>query len=195
MQTAADLQIPRLLYTSTCQTYGAWDFPNVPPLHLPFDETHPLQPQNIYALGKSVCEQYARWLSKTGGLSIAIFRLPAVINHAWEDEHWEPLKRKEGFIDGLGTYIAGADAARAYALAVEKIIPGCEAYHLTAPEILSLYPLAHRLKSMPDYPNLPPDWPAYKSPLLLDKAARDFGWSPAINFLDAYRQRFGPLPL
>ena len=54
LQTAADLKLPRVIYTSTCQVYGMWEgaSPAVPQ-RLPFDETHPLAPGNAYAMWKA----------------------------------------------------------------------------------------------------------------------------------------------
>src|SRR6185436_4961681 len=78
LQTAADLKLKRMIYTSTAQVYGCWGYGLVPPVRLPFDETHPLRPQNAYSLGKAAKEWYAQMVSKQSGLSIAIFRFPWV---------------------------------------------------------------------------------------------------------------------
>src|SRR3954465_7082704 len=52
MQTAADLKLSRVIYTSSCQVYGLWDRAVARPVALPFDETHPVAPHNAYAMGK-----------------------------------------------------------------------------------------------------------------------------------------------
>jgi nucleoside-diphosphate-sugar epimerase len=94
--------------------------------------------------------------------------------------------------DGFATYLHATDAALAYAAALEHPRPGFEAYHFSAAEIASLHPLRDRLRAHhPDYPPLPEDWPAFKSPLLLNKAREHFGWEPAWNALDFYRQHHG----
>src|SRR5439155_23947143 len=91
--------------------------------------------------------------------------------------------------DGFATYLHATDAARAYALALEHPRPGFEAYHFSAAEILSVHPLAGRLaEHHPDYPPLPSDWPAFKSPVLTTKIREHFGWEPAWNWLDFYRK-------
>jgi len=196
LQTAADLKLQRVIYTSTCQVYGCFGDPLVPPLRVPFDETHPLQPQNAYAMSKVANEGYARFLAQYRNTSIAIFRFPAVwdwdIKDINEDHFWIWLRRATGKVSDLSTYLHAADAARAFALAVENPRPGCEAYHFTAKDIFSSVPLRERLeKHNPDYPALPADWPAYASPLLCSKAKEHFGWEPAISILDAYRRKFG----
>jgi nucleoside-diphosphate-sugar epimerase len=193
LQTAADLGIGRVIYTSSCQVYGSWgDVLANPAGMLPMDETTPVNPQNHYALGKVVGEQYARFLGEKAGLSVAIFRLPWVI----QDEH--VLRhldyRSHGHFEGFCTYVGTIDTARAFALAIENPRPGCEAYHFTADEILSLAPLRERLKFMNWEDLLPADWPAFRSPVLTNKAREHFGWKPEINALEAYRQRHGGLP-
>lgn len=197
LQTAADLKIPRVIYTSTCQTYGFWTYPQVAPLRLPFDETHPLQPQNAYSLSKAVNENFAQLVSKYQGLSVAIFRFPAV--YPWdkmaEDYNWAQLEKRTGKIDGFQTYVHVDDAARAYVLALENPRPGCEAYHFTADEVEILSPLRERLiRDHPHFPQLPADWPPFKSPVSTAKALAHFGWAPTWNLLDVYRKKFGRAP-
>ena len=77
-------------------------------------------------------------------------------------------------------------------LAVENPRPGFEAYHFSATEVLSLYPIAQRLREHhPEFPPLPADWPAFKSPVLTGKMRDHFGWQPQWNFLDQYRAQHG----
>jgi nucleoside-diphosphate-sugar epimerase len=181
MQAAADLKVQRLIYTSSCQVYGCWDKPHVPPLHLPLDETHPARPQNAYALGKLANENYARLLAEQQGISAAVIRLPWVVSFEPGEELGRMLEAQTGFIDGLGAYIHHSDAARAFALAGENPRPGCEVYHFAADDIFSPRPLRERLAFNPGYPPLPPDWPDYRSPVLTHKAAEHFGWRASVS--------------
>ena len=192
MQTAADLKIGRVIYTSSCQAYGMWDGPVAKPLRLPFDETHPLAPHNAYALGKAAGEMYAKLMANRHGLSVAAFRLPWVENREYSDSIVESMRVMPKQTDGFATYCHAADVARAFALAIERPRGGFEAYHFSAAEIFSLQPLAARLKAHhPDYPPLSNDWPAFRSPLLTQKARDHFGWEPKWNLLDFYRERHG----
>lgn len=198
LQTAADLKLRRMIYTSTAQVYGCWGEPQAPAAMLPMDETHPLQPQNAYGLGKVANEYYARMVSRRQGLSTAIFRFPWVLD--WELERneaeiWSFLERARGKAEGMFTYVHVTDAARAFVLAVENPRAGCEAYHFSAAETLSAVPLRERLaKHYPDYPTLPADWPTFKSPVCTEKARKHFGWEPAWNLLEHYREKFGREP-
>jgi nucleoside-diphosphate-sugar epimerase len=193
LQTCADLRMPRVIYSSTCQVYGLWDHPVGVPKQLPFDETHPMAPHNAYALSKATNEQFARLLARQYGISVAIFRLPWVPSHGFSDSWGQSLREKPASTDGFATYCHVTDVARAFVLAVEAKRDGCEVYHLSAAEIMSIYPLAQRLaEHHPDYPPLPKDWPAFRSPLLTQKACEHLGWTPKWNLLDFYREQHGP---
>jgi nucleoside-diphosphate-sugar epimerase len=198
LQTAADLELRRVVYTSSCQAYGCYGEYQIIPARLPFDETLPLKPQNAYGLAKMANETYAQIVACQQKLSVAIFRLPAV--WSWFDEkeppdHWDWMTRQTGPVYDCATYVHAADVARAYALAIESERKGCEAYHFSAEEVCSGAPLAARLRAHhPDAPLLPSDWPAFKSPMLTDKAKSHFGWKPRWNILDFYRKQFGKDP-
>ena len=119
LQSAADIGLKRVIYVSTCQVYGSWGDPFVPPKYFPIDESHPYQPQNVYALSKIGNENYANFAGKHYNLSVAIFRFPWVIS--WpisDDELCDWLDRPMREIDGFCTYVHAKDAARACALAL-----------------------------------------------------------------------------
>lgn len=199
LQTAADLKLRRVVYTSTCQVYGCFGDPVIPPVRLPFDETHPLLPQNAYAMSKVANEGYARFLAHYRNLSIAIFRFPSVWDWDMKDMHddhlWTWLRRASGKVSDLATYLHVTDAALAYALAVENPLPGCEAYHFAARDVFSSAPIRDRIeKHHPDYPAPATDWPAYASLLLCTKAKEHLGWEPAVSIQGAYRRKFGKEP-
>jgi nucleoside-diphosphate-sugar epimerase len=197
LQTAADLKLQRIIYTSSCQVYGCFGRPVIAPERLPIDETHPLRPQQGYATSKVANEFYARMVSERTGASIAILRFPFV----WpisKDNLDETLKRFERYglpSTDLASYVSTTDAAHAYILALENPRPGCEAYHFSAAEILSHLPLKEWMRQhFPTAPTLPADWPAFKSPLSTDKARAHFGWEPQCNITELCRQKLGRGP-
>jgi nucleoside-diphosphate-sugar epimerase len=195
IQTAADLKLKRVVYTSSCQVYGMWDNGPAAPARMPFDETQPLAPHNVYALAKVANEGYARLAAQRHGLSVAAFRFPMVLVEAFTPQWSEAVKKRTGRLDGFGTYLHATDAARAFALAVEQPRDGFEAYHFCAPEIMSAVPLAQALAAQsPGFTPLPADWPALKSPMLTGKARDHFGWSAAWNFLDHCRAKDAVAP-
>jgi len=194
LQTCADLRIGRVIYTSSCQVYGLWDHPVGAPKCLPFDETHPIAPHNVYALSKATNEQFAQMVARDHGTSIAIFRFPWVPHHAYSKAWGDSLRQKPTTTDGFATYCHVTDVARAFVLAIEKKRDGCEVYHFSAAEIMSIQPLAQRLaEHQPSYPSLPNDWPPFRSPVLTHKAHEHFGWTPRWNLLDFYREQHGPI--
>ena len=190
MQTAADLGIKRLIYTSSIQYYGIYGDQTAPPLFLPMDESHPPQPQQAYALSKVANEQYAQLVARLSGMSIAIFRLPSThdwshLTHPDHDPEW--FARPTPHLYELGAYLHVDDAATAYALAVENPRPGCNAYNLVAAEACTNRPVREVFAERhPSYPALPADWPAFKSPFVADKIRAHFGWAPTWNV----RERF-----
>ena len=192
LQTAADLKLKRLVYTSSAQVYGMWSGTCASPRQLPFDETHPIAPHNAYAVGKVANEIYARMVSERQGLSVAIFRLPWVHPGDTLEPLDVTLREWPRATDGFATYVNVGDIARAYALALERPRAGCEVYHFSAGEILSLHPLRERLRRHhPDFPPLPIDWADFRSPLITAKARDHLGWEPQWNWLDLYRRKHG----
>jgi nucleoside-diphosphate-sugar epimerase len=195
LQTAAELKLRRVIYTSSCQVYGMWAGGRAMPLRIPFDETQPLAPPNPYALGKVANEGVARIVAEQYGLSVAVFLFPWVTGDAFNEEWAERIKRRTGRADGFGTYLHATDAALAYALAIESPRGGFEAYHFSAAEVMSFEPLATQLAThWPDAPPLPVEWPRFKSPMLTAKAREHFGWEPAWNFLHHFRSHYGREP-
>lgn len=199
LQTAADLKLKRVIYTSTCQVYGVWGVPPVAPQQLPITETHPLLPTNVYSCAKVANEYLARMIAQTTGLSLAIFRFPQVTSFDCENvrddlNHW--FDGRPEFGDGFGTHLHIEDAANAYVLALENPRPGVEAYHFTADEAICSVPIRDMIQSR--YPGscaLPDGWPKSKSPVNCDKAREHFGWTPRSNIMEGFRKKFGRDPL
>jgi len=127
----------RLLYIGSADAYG-------PPRSLPMDESHPLDPQNPYAISKAAADQYCRFQSKTSKLEIvrlrpfnhsgagqdAQFVLPSFARQIAEIEagQAEPVLRV-GNLEAARDFSHVRDIVRGYALAALKGRPG-EAYNL-----------------------------------------------------------------
>jgi len=58
---------PRLIFIGSSETYGA-------PQSLPVDETHPLNPNNPYAISKTAADEYCSYAHETWGLDIVRMR-------------------------------------------------------------------------------------------------------------------------
>lgn len=188
IQTAADLKIPRFIYTSSCQAYGHWgggvDGMRLPVEKFPMDETHPLRPMNPYGLAKASNEQFAAIVSRRSGMSVAIFRLPYVLpeQHAGR---WVRSDRRQYDVfsenaEGFWTFVHSDDVADAYAKATQTLRPGCEAYHFVSRDIAGSIPLRERIATagLTHLPRLPSDWPTHAAPVSTAKAREHFGWEP-----------------
>lgn len=186
MQSAMDLDLRRIIYTSSCQIYGCWDENSVPPIRLPFDETHPPQPRNVYAMSKVANEGYARYVHERSGMPISIVRLPHVLfDRMLTRTYARKIMEDTGPSDGFETYVHAADAARAFVAALDAGRPGFEVYNIFASDIASGIPLRQRLlRHHPDYPKLPDDWPDYQSPVSTAKAWEQLRWKAQWSFRD-----------
>ena len=194
-QLAAELKYQRVIYTSSMQVYGFCDVGAIAPAQLPIDENHPLQPQNVYALGKVAIENYARLCAQKNGLRVAAFRLPWVFSEEIDEGWFHWLDRQETLRADLGIYIRNTDVAECFALALEKPRPGFEAYNISAREIMFNEPLRQAVaRDLPNYPQLPENWGKFDSAYLSNKAREHFGWQPTWNLLDEFRKKYGRDP-
>lgn len=194
-QLAAELNYRKVIYTSTIQVYGFADDGMVPPVTMPIDEQHPLRPRNAYGLAKAGNENYARLCSETSDLSVSVFRLPWIVMDDNADRTVGTLERDTPLRGDLGIYVKDDDVADCFALALEKPIPGFEAYNLAAREVIHTRPIREAMiATVPNFPRLPESWEPYQMPYLWEKAHRHFGWEPRWNARDIFRARFGRDP-
>lgn len=195
LQTAADLKLRRVIYTSTCQVYGTWGGANLPPVTLPMDESHPLRPQNGYALSKVANEAFSRLMSEQTGLRVSAFRLPWVFLDVEPDRIYRWLSRpRRGPSLEMGTYVHTSDVARAYVAAIEADLDGWRVYHLSADDVALSSPLPTMLRDLlPEYPPLPADWGDFASPLITARARDELGWVPQWSIREAYPPLVGEL--
>jgi nucleoside-diphosphate-sugar epimerase len=187
-QIAADRGLRHAVYASSCQVYGSWGEVTVPPVQFPIDESHPVRPMNAYAASKAANELFAKSLCAKNAASISIFRFPWALTNEFDEKAMRFFEQDDAPLrDGFNTFIHAGDLASAFAAALETARPGCEIYNLSAPDILSVFPLRQRLeKYHPEYPRLPADWPDFKSPLAIDKAQQLLGWTPRWSFLEHF---------
>jgi nucleoside-diphosphate-sugar epimerase len=202
LQTAADLGIPKFIYTSTCQVYGIWgsnsDADAPAPQKYPMDETQPVCPHNAYSAAKVGAEFYAAALAvQHPGWSVTVLRFPWV---ARDSDEWIAAiaRRTPGESDRLsemGGYVHIDDAVAGYIAALNHARPGYACYHMLARDIRSLGPVRDVLaRQHPHWPALPADWPDTAVPVSCERAKRELGWEPRWSLheqIAKYRREHG----
>lgn len=187
-QSAKLLGVDRIIYASSAQAYGSWGENPIAPAFVPLDETHPLRPQNVYALSKVANEGYLRMLAGLHPeLDAVIFRFPGSwgVHRPWS-ETLEYVTWNEDFRDGLGTYVHQDDLVHAIVLASETPKPGVRTYNVAADDIFNLMPVQDYLAlHWPDV-QFPADWPSHKSWLSSERIRHELGWKPQYNLSKAY---------
>lgn len=192
-QSCADLGVRRVVYSSSAQVYGAWGWPIPAYLELPVSEETPVQPTNAYGVSKVANERYLQSLTDTGQLRGIAMRLPWVRGAYWFPggawREWSLPKLTEPS-DGFATYVMAEDCALAFALALESELESFEVFNIAAVDTLNLTPVREYIAmAYPKYGQLPEDWPALKSPLLIDKARRLLGWEPTQSAHDMQAEK------
>lgn len=175
-QACADLGIKRVINASSAQVYG---FAAAPPVFLPADETHPLRPDNSYALSKVVSEQAAYYFIAKYGLEILSFRFMGVRTPGQLPGEIEALKRDPSTGGRLlWTRTDSRDAAIACRLAVEapQVAPG--PYNMTGGVVLAEGAEALVGRYFGDNTETHGDLSAHASPLSCARARVEFGYEP-----------------
>lgn len=194
LQSAVDIGIRKIVYTSTCQVYGIWGaHGRTPPLPLrwPMDEDQPVCPLNAYAAGKVAAEHYAAMLcASEPGVSIVSLRFPWVLTREIDDWIHERVERSSaGRFSEMGTYLHIDDAVEGYLAALRSDRVGYRVYHLVADDVMTLLPVREAMaRGHPHFPPMPEDWPEHRSPVSTERARRELGWTPRFRILDLHAE-------
>jgi GDP-4-dehydro-6-deoxy-D-mannose reductase len=202
----------RFISVGSAEVYG-------PPMYLPIDEKHPLNPVNPYAISKAAADHYCAYISKATGMDIIRMR---PFNHSGpgqadqfvlssfarqiaeiEAGHAEPVLRV-GNLDAARDFMHVNDVIRAYELAALHG-KGGEAYNVCSGNAQNikdaldiLLGLSNRKISVEVDPERmrPIDVPMVAGSYAKLKA--DTGWEPSIPFeevlsdlLDSWRKEAG----
>ena len=128
--------VPRLVNASSFSVIGLPFNPRPVRLqYLPIDISHPLAPQEAYALSKLVTEEIVAAATRRSGLSAISLRMPWIQTPATFAD--EVVARREDATVGaanLWAYIDARDAAAAFLAALQPTISGHEAVYLSAPD-------------------------------------------------------------
>lgn len=186
----------RLVFIGSAEAYG-------PPQFLPMEETHPLAPQNPYAISKAAADQYCGFLAKSRQLDVVRMRpfnhsgpgqgdqfvLSSFARQVAEIEagHSEPVIRV-GDLTAARDFSHVQDVLRAYELAALKGRSG-EAYNVCSGQARPIQAALDRLLAISSVRVDIVQDPARMRPVDVprvegsyQKLEADTGWRPQISF-------------
>ena len=124
------------------------------PLYAPVDEAHPNIGTDAYALSKEVDEATAEMMHRRHGYQAIALRISATAPMAVHVARQEAVAADPTHLaNELWAYLDVRDAARAFALSVERAIPGFHVINVMAPDTYSPLPTAELMaRSHPGTP-------------------------------------------
>lgn len=189
---AAATGVRRVILCSSSSALGLDDTnPDMPPLYLPVDETHPARPTATYGLSKLIGEQIAASFARTGEMEVLILRPVYVAfsemvpflsgaSGGQPDREAEPRPY-------LRAYVGPEDAARAFLLAAERAYAGIETFHIAAADsfidqptldyVRTLYGGLPRVRKPELYAEMP-----RASAWDIEHARKGLGWRPTTSW-------------
>lgn len=144
LEAAGDAGVARVVLASSISLLGLpYGADGLAPLYAPVDEAHPNIGTDPYALSKEVDEATAEMMHRRHGFQVVALRISAT---APMDLHLgrmvEVAANPSGLARELWAYLDVRDGARAFALAVERDIPGFHVINVMAPDTYSALPTA-----------------------------------------------------
>ncbi|MFL5682422.1 MAG: NAD-dependent epimerase/dehydratase family protein, partial [Chloroflexota bacterium] len=139
LESAGDVRVGRVVIASSTSALGTV-FPvetaaPVSPTYAPVDEDHPFLGSDPYALSKQVDEATAAMMHRRHGYQVVALRIP---NTGPMDAQIARAARVASdpsiLANELWAYLDIRDAARAFALVLERDVPGSHVINLMAPE-------------------------------------------------------------
>jgi nucleoside-diphosphate-sugar epimerase len=147
LEAAGDAGIARVAIASSTSAVGTV-FPVSPvsPRYVPVDEEHPFIGSDPYALSKQVDEATAATMHRRHGFQVVALRIPNTGAMDVQVERALAVARDPAiYAAELWAYLDIRDGGRAFALAVERHLPGCHVVNVTAPDTNSSEPTASLL--------------------------------------------------
>jgi nucleoside-diphosphate-sugar epimerase len=185
-EAAWRLGIRRVVSTSSVAPLG-FDFREREflPDYLPFDEDHPLRPQDPYGLSKEVGEAIARSYTARCGMVTVVLRPPGLMT----PEQMAEIRRDGGrpvTRFALYSYVDLRDLARAYRLAVERPLDGCHVLFVAADDSGVAEPLADLYpRLLPSLGDRARDLTGSRPSVSNARAKAVLGWQPRYTWRQA----------
>ncbi len=175
-----------ICYTSSWEVYGV-------PKRLPFDETHEINPFNVYGVGKLMTENYLRVFCKSMGIPLTILRL----SHIYGPGEWHnkampnfiknclsgrPHKLFGGGKD-LREFVNVRDIAYAILLSLDRANDGI--FNIAGGQSLNIRQILELIQTLIEtdlqIEELPADRPPLDLCFDLTKAKQDLGYEPQVT--------------
>ena len=147
LEAAGVAGVRRVAIASSISALGTvFASPPVSPRYVPVDEDHPYVGSDPYALSKQVDEVTAAMMHRRHGYQIVALRISNTgPMEAQSARAAEVARDPSDLARELWAYLDVRDGARAFALAIERDIPGCHVINVMAPDTLSSEPTADLL--------------------------------------------------
>jgi nucleoside-diphosphate-sugar epimerase len=152
--------------------------PGLAPLYAPVDEAHPNIGTDPYALSKEVDEATALLMHRRHGYQAVALRISGTMPMSGHLARLPAAEADPGLLaHELWAYLDSRDAARAFALSVERDIPGFHVINVMAPDTNSSVPSAELMARY--HPSTPLRRPlvGFESLFETTKARELLGWT------------------
>lgn len=142
LEAAGISGVRRIAIASSTSALGTvFASPPVSPRYVPVDEDHPFIGTDPYALSKQVDEATAATMQRRHGYQVVALRIPNTgPRNVQLARAAEVARDPSDLARELWAYLDVRDGARAFALAIERGIPGCHVINVMAPDTLSPEP-------------------------------------------------------
>jgi UDP-glucose 4-epimerase len=160
LDAAEKAGVKRFVYASSYNATGfSKDFP---PLYLPVDIHHPLNPVHAYGISKLLAENMCETFSRRSGMEVVCLRPPLILRDetvynlikvtaeaegtppppAVSNPDWQPRK----VLSDSRAYVTSRDAARCFRAAIEADIDRFGIFNVMAPDTYSALPTLEVLR-------------------------------------------------
>lgn len=139
LETAGDAGVERVAIASSTSALGmVFARRPVSPAYAPVDEDHPFVGSDPYALSKQVDEATAATMHRRHGYQVVALRISNTSPMSEQIARAAEAAQEPGeFASQLWAYLDARDAARAFALAIERDLPGCRVINVMAPDTIA----------------------------------------------------------
>ena len=144
LESAGSAGVRRVSLASSISLLGLpWGPPGLAPLYAPVDEAHPNIGIDPYGLAKEVDEATGAMMHRRHGMQIVALRISNTAPMASHLARMATVAEDPAELaKELWAYLDARDAARAFALGVERDLPGCHVINVMAPDTYSALPSA-----------------------------------------------------